>query len=63
MADAEELASSGYPVREASERYLVTPIEPLPIIAEDLIRAELIALLPRVEFGAPATTTWEKISK
>jgi hypothetical protein len=63
VADAEELASSGYPVREASERYLVTAIEPLPVIAEDLIRAELIALLPRVEFGAPATTTWEKISK
>jgi hypothetical protein len=42
VADAEELAPSGYPVREASERYLVTAIEPLPVIAEELIRAEMI---------------------
>jgi hypothetical protein len=59
VATADELTGMGYPGRDEEAHYLVTPIEPLPVATEKLVRPDALAELVVDPFGAPTTATWD----
>ena len=62
VATAAELGRTGYPVRDADRRYLVTTLEVLPATVDGLFRTAVIEEHPRHASGAPWTTTWAAIT-
>jgi hypothetical protein len=53
VAMADELGDTGYPVKDLSHRYLVTPIEPLPVAVESLVNASVLEAHTNRTTGAP----------
>jgi hypothetical protein len=58
VAVADELGSTGYPVKDLSHRYLVTPIESLAVAVEQLVNPSVIEAHPNRLTGAPWSATW-----
>ena len=62
VAMADELEATGYPMRDPLHRYLVTPIEPLPVATEALVNPVPIEIHPNAESGAPWATAWATLT-
>jgi hypothetical protein len=62
FATAADLTATGYPDRHADNRYLVTPIDPLPTMVERLVKGSTIAARPNYLTGAPWCTTWAELT-
>lgn len=58
VAMADELGATGYPVKDLSHRYLVTPIEPLAVAVEQLVNPSVLDAHPNRSTGAPWSATW-----
>jgi hypothetical protein len=62
VATADELCATGYPMNNQTHRYLVTPIEPLPVATEALVNPVPIETHPNAATGKPWATAWATLT-